>query len=64
MADTITISSTGHLRDELAWLRGRYDTGQVAPAIYAIIKKLEEEIAWRQHAKCTDLRGSADQPTA
>jgi hypothetical protein len=44
-------SSTARLCDELVWLRSRYDAGAVAPAVYATIKKLEEELAWRQHAK-------------
>jgi hypothetical protein len=44
-------SSTVRLCDELRWLRGRYDSGAVAPAIFATIKKLEEELAWREHAK-------------
>jgi len=58
-------SSTAHLADELRWLRNRYDTGQVAPSIYiyGLIKKIEVELAWRTHARHTDLRGSADQPT-
>jgi hypothetical protein len=56
--------STARLRDELGWLRGRYDTGAVAPAVYGVIKKIEVEIAWRQHAKHTDPRNCTDQPTA
>jgi hypothetical protein len=57
-------TSTACLCDELVWLRSRYDTGAVAPAVYATIKKLEEEIAWREHAERTDPRRGADQRTA
>jgi hypothetical protein len=32
--------------------------------VYATIKKLEEEIAWREHAELTDPRRGADQRTA
>src|SRR5262249_41859305 len=42
----------------------RHDEGAIAPSIYGVSKKIEVEIAWREHAKHTDLRGSADQPTA
>jgi hypothetical protein len=52
-------SSTARLCDELAWLRGRYDTGQVAPCIYSLIKKIEVEIAWRQHAEPLRTEGGA-----
>ena len=44
-------SSTARLADELRWLRSRYDEGAVAPCVYGIIKKIEVEIAWRQHAE-------------
>jgi hypothetical protein len=44
-------SSTARLCDELAWLRGRYDSGAVAPAVYATIKTLETELAWREHTQ-------------
>jgi hypothetical protein len=37
------------LRAELAWLRARYDHVQVSPAIYAVIRKLESDIAWSEH---------------
>jgi hypothetical protein len=40
-------SSTARLCDELAWLRSRYDTGQVAPCVYGVIKKIEVELGWR-----------------
>ena len=57
-------SSTCRLSDEIGWLRSGYDAGAVTPAVYTTIKKLEEELAWRPHAKRTDLRRSADHPTA
>jgi hypothetical protein len=44
-------SSTTCLRDELAWLRARHDSGAVAPAVYDTINELEKEIAWRAHAQ-------------
>jgi hypothetical protein len=47
----VTTTSTAHLCDELAWLRSRYDEGAVAPCIYSVIKTIETELAWRQHAK-------------
>jgi hypothetical protein len=37
------------LRAELAWLRARYDYGQVSPALYSVIQRLEAELAWKQH---------------
>jgi hypothetical protein len=40
------IGRKGRLRAELAQLRARYDNGAVAPGIYAVIRKLETEIAW------------------
>jgi hypothetical protein len=57
-------SSTTCLRDELAWLRSRYDDGAVAPAVYATIKAIEEEIGWRAHAKHTDPHINADEQAA
>jgi hypothetical protein len=41
--------SPAPLRDELAWLRSRYDHVQVSPAVYAAIRRLEIEIAWADH---------------
>jgi hypothetical protein len=46
----LTPASTAVMRAELAWLRSRHDGGAVAPAIYDVIKRIEIEIAWRQHA--------------
>ena len=36
-------------REELGWLRSRYDSGAVSPAIYQAIRKLEDDISWSQH---------------
>ena len=47
----LTAASTARLCDELAWLRARYDTGAVAPAVYSVIKDIETELAWRLHAQ-------------
>jgi hypothetical protein len=44
-----TTSSTAALRSELEWLRVRYDDGKVSPAVFAIIRKLESDIAWAEH---------------
>jgi hypothetical protein len=37
-------------RAMLAMLRARYDHGQVSPGIYAVIRKIECDISWNQHA--------------
>lgn len=37
-----------HLRTQLAHLRARYDAGAVAPAVYAVIRQLETDIAWAE----------------
>jgi len=55
-------SSTCRLADGLRWLRSRYDGDAVAPSVFGIIKKIEVELAWREHA--ADLRRGADHPTA
>ena len=36
-------------RTELALLRARYDGGAISPAVFAVIKNLECEIAWLEH---------------
>jgi hypothetical protein len=33
----------------LAWVRGRYDSGAVSPAVFSVIRMIETEIAWLQH---------------
>ena len=47
----LSADSTECLRNKLAWLRSRYDTGAVAPAVLAIIRQFETELAWRENAK-------------
>jgi hypothetical protein len=37
------------LRQELAWLRGRYDHGAIPAGIYATVKAIETEISWHDH---------------
>jgi len=37
------------LRAELARLRARHDCGAVSPALYAVIRTLEIDIAWFEH---------------
>jgi hypothetical protein len=36
-------------RTELALLRARYDSGAVNAAVYAVIKRIECDIAWNEH---------------
>jgi hypothetical protein len=47
----ITSGSTTALRDELRWLRARYDHGKVSPAVFAVIRELETSIAWAEHGR-------------
>jgi hypothetical protein len=37
-------------RAMLAMLRARYDHDQVSPGVYALTKKIECDISWKQHA--------------
>jgi hypothetical protein len=38
-------------RQELGWMKARYDsTAAVSPAIYFVMKELETDIAWNEHA--------------
>jgi hypothetical protein len=39
------------LRTELEWLRAKYDSGAVSDAVFAVVKSIEAEIAWREHAR-------------
>jgi hypothetical protein len=49
------------LRQQLAWLRARYDGGAIPAGIYATVKTIETEIAWHDHhARHTNPRVSAD----
>jgi len=36
-------------RAELAQLRARHDSGAVSPAVYAVIRTLEEDVAWNEN---------------
>jgi hypothetical protein len=45
----ITVKSSAELREELAQLRGRYDSGAVSPAVYKVIRALEADVAWAEH---------------
>jgi hypothetical protein len=42
--------STAAMRRDLALLRARYDSGAVQPGVYEIIRAIEIEIAWAEHA--------------
>jgi hypothetical protein len=35
-------------RAELALLRARYDSGAIPQSLYAVLRKLEEDISWAQ----------------
>jgi hypothetical protein len=48
---TATTPSGALLRRDLALLRARYDTGASQPGVYEIIRTLEIEIAWAEHAE-------------
>jgi hypothetical protein len=37
------------IRDKLDWLRLRYDSTAMSDAVYAVVKRLETDIAWTQH---------------
>jgi len=37
------------LRGELSILVARYDSGAVSPAVYAVIRAIESDIAWLEH---------------
>lgn len=39
------------LRAELRQLQARYDGGAVEPAVYAVMKRLEADIAWEVHRR-------------
>jgi hypothetical protein len=43
-----------HLQEQLAYLRARYDSGAVSPAVYATIKELEKTISWLEHNTTQD----------
>jgi hypothetical protein len=39
------------LRMQLQILQARYDESGISPAIYAVIKQVETDIAWAEHAR-------------
>jgi hypothetical protein len=41
--------STAALRAELEWLRTCYDYGTISPAVFAVIREIETDIAWIEH---------------
>jgi hypothetical protein len=43
-------------RADLALLRARYDSGAVNAAVYAVIKRLECDIAWSEHERARTTR--------
>jgi hypothetical protein len=47
-----TLSEVQRVHGELARLRARYDDGAISLAIYAVVKKLEGDIAWAEHREC------------
>jgi hypothetical protein len=51
MLSPLTLGSTDLLRLERASLLARYDHGAMSVAVYSVLKQLEIELAWRQHAK-------------
>ena len=38
-------------REELQWLRSRYDSGAVSDAVYAMIRQLEIDLSWAQYER-------------
>jgi hypothetical protein len=39
------------LRIQLKQLRARYDSGAIPPGVYAVIRELEQQIAWLENAR-------------
>jgi hypothetical protein len=50
------------LRDQLAALRARHDSGAIPHATYNVIHQLETEIAWHEHRAAE--RAAAISPAA
>jgi hypothetical protein len=44
------IDELSRKRANLALLRARYDSGAVNAAVYAVIKRIECDIAWNEHS--------------
>jgi hypothetical protein len=50
--DKVRVKDTSQakkLRTELSYLIARYDSGAVSPAVYAVIRAIESDIAWLEH---------------
>jgi hypothetical protein len=47
------------LRDQLAALRARHDSGAMPAATYDVIQQLEIEIAWHEHRAGTETNRRA-----
>jgi hypothetical protein len=43
------------LRDQLAVLRARYDSGAIPHATYDVVRQLETEIAWHEHHAAMEM---------
>ena len=61
---SLSADSTEYLRNKLAWLRSRYDTGAVAPAVLAISANSKPSSLGAKTPGVTDSRVSASDPTA
>jgi hypothetical protein len=48
---TQRIAAIDRTREELEWLRSRYDSGAVSDAVYITIKRLEVDLSWAQHRR-------------
>jgi hypothetical protein len=55
----LTASSTARLRDERVWLLARHDSGAIPPATFKVVRDLECDIAWREHAQTLRVAGGA-----
>jgi hypothetical protein len=44
-------SKIWRLSYELQWLRNRYDSGAVFSGAYAVVKRIENDIAWTQYER-------------
>lgn len=42
------------LKQQLAWLRSRYDHGAIPAGIFNTIKIIETELAWHEHRASAD----------
>ena len=49
-------------RADLALLRARYDSGAVNAAVYAVIKRIECDIAWNEHKQERSTRAGRAAP--